>query len=751
VFPFNNRQIIILRLIAINFLLLAITFWWAGGEKDRSVDFAVAKGKQMLDMNLAEAPVVDGLKAKEIAVESTYLAAPQTVEDLEFVNAVLLTPGEARSWQDAGCDNSNCAHVTFYDHSKGGSLEAVVDLDASELVASWSNENARPGGSTWVLPRAFSIASSDPEVQSILGNIGDADPAMVPMSGWLSDSACNTEWCVDLTFHDPNGTGKIFHVFVNMESNQVERTFYTRGRPDRSAAKPVAQREAFTDDCQEAYGWEVCWEMTAHDGVDFQDATYQGNLIFRSAKIGQIEAWYPSWPGGYRDEIGFSASVPPFGDTQVNDLGNGFEVTQLFTEFTRWPNCICCYRYEETIRFFEDGTVDFRFVSHGPGCDDLSVYRPFWRIDVDLDDPQNDEVWLWDKFTWQEQPIEFEEYPIISNLSPEGEKLATIDGNLHYRWSMSETDPLGRDEGYLFLLQFNENEGEGPIVTGPGDTYIPPRQWIDGDDLSGENIVLWHVPILKTSKSEPYWCMPDPDPEFSPCDTTLRAEPGSEFIPLSPEELATLEAEQEAREDEEEEAEESGQVLPEPIVTLAPTPTPRPIEGVDPAEILLNAGCTSCHKIGDLGEGHKVGPDLSNIGWLAQGRVPGMEADAYILQSIIDPNVYLAPECPNGPCLENIMPRDYGQRLTLEQQKTLVNFLMAQQTPSRPADRTTAEEIQSAPKAIPAAKQAIQTAQNNNITTFRIASILLVSLVFLISLLIYLRGEQGEDEGKQED
>ena len=72
--------------------------------------------------------------------------------------------------------------------------------------------------------------------------------------------------------------------------------------------------------------------------------------IFSSAKIGQIEAWYPSWPGGYRDEIGFAATVPPFGDTLINDLGDGFEVRQIFTEFTRWPNCICCYRYEEIMR-----------------------------------------------------------------------------------------------------------------------------------------------------------------------------------------------------------------------------------------------------------------------------------------------------------------------------------------------------------------------------------------------------------------
>ncbi|MFN2171773.1 MAG: c-type cytochrome [Candidatus Promineifilaceae bacterium] len=741
-FPFNKRQTTIFRLIVINLLLIALAVLWSLGSKGDSVAVAVAKGKQMLDMNLAAAPVIDSIDAQDIAITNLKLTAPQTVENLEFVNAVLLTPGEARAWQASGCGSNNCAYVTFYDHAQGGTVEAVVDLTASKLVASWSNAFARPGGSTWVMPRAFSIAATDPEVQSILGDIGAADPAMVPMSGWLADSACSTEWCVDLSFVDPNETGKIFHVFVNMESNQVERTFYTRGREDRSAAPELSQLAAFSDDCHEQYGWEVCWEMTANDGVDFQNATYQGQTIFRSAKIGQVEAWYPSWPGGYRDEIGYSASVPPFGDTQVTDFGNGFQVSQIFTEFTRWPNCICCYRYEEIMRFYEDGTVDFSFVSHGPGCDDLSIYRPFWHIDVDLDGPEGDEVYLWDTFTWEEQPIEFEEFPIVDDLSSEGQKLATVDGDLNYYWSMSETDPLGRDEGYLFLLQYNENEGEGPITTGPGDTFIPPRQWINGDDLSGENIVLWHVPLLKSSKSEPWWCMPDPDPEFSPCDTTLRAQPGSEIIQLTAEELATMEAEQAELIEQQEQTE---QPLPEPSATPAPLPTARPIEGSAPEELLFNAGCTSCHKIGDLGEGHKVGPDLSNIGWLAQGRVEGMAADAYILQSIVDPNVFLAPECPNGPCMENIMPRDYVHRLTLEQQKTIVAYLMTQQTPSQPETGTTATDAQPAPKVIPSAKQAIQTAQNYNIIAFRLASVLLLSLVLLISLLVYYRGESGED------
>jgi mono/diheme cytochrome c family protein len=404
--------------------------------------------------------------------------------------------------------------------------------------------------------------------------------------------------------------------------------------------------------------------MTADNGINFRDATYKGQLIFSSAKIGQVEAWYPSWPGGYRDEIGFSASVPPFGDTQVEDLGDSFEVRQLFTEFTNWPNCICCYRYEEIIRFYEDGRIEFRFVSHGPGCDDLSIYRPFWRIDVDLDGPDNDSVWLWEEASWNEASTEFETYPVVEDLSPDGYKLATFDDDIHYRWFMERTDPLGLDEGYLFLLQFNENEGEGPITTGPGDTFIPPRQWIDGDSLSGENIVLWHVPLLNQKRGGPYWCMPDPEPAYSPCAAILHAQPGEELKQPTSEELATLEPTPEPA------------LSPTPTSTPAPTATPRPLEGTAAEEILLSAGCSSCHQIGNIGEAHKVGPDLSGIGLLAGEVLQGMSLEEYIRQAIVDPNAVVATNCPNGPCLPNIMPRDYEMRLDSQQIETLVTYLL---------------------------------------------------------------------------
>ena len=45
--------------------------------------------------------------------------------------------------------------------------------------------------------------------------------------GWLKDDDCNRDWCVDLTFAAPDGSGKIVHVFINMQQQKVARVFST--------------------------------------------------------------------------------------------------------------------------------------------------------------------------------------------------------------------------------------------------------------------------------------------------------------------------------------------------------------------------------------------------------------------------------------------------------------------------------------------------------------------------------------------
>ena len=711
----KSRQRALLRLCLVLLIYLVGNLALSTWRQQTSIDLAIAKGQQLY-------LPADG---QPIGLSTTQIANLVTAESsLVFVNALPLSLGEARPWTDLGCTANSCAHVTYFDRENGGTVNHIISLHDNTVLAEWHDALARPAGSSFVAKEAIAIAANDPGVTAVLGNIGAGDPAMIPMSAWLADDACRDDWCVDLTFHSPNGDGRIFHVFVNMSQQTIARTFYTRGRPNLDVALPVAQRQAFSDGCHEQDGWNVCWEMTAHDGVLFRDATYNGATIFASIKISQIEAWYPSWPGGYRDEIGFSASVPPFGDTIINELEDGFEVRQLFSEFTRWPNCICCYRYEQIIRFFADGSFEPRFISYGPGCDDLSIYRPFWRIDVDLDGPEDDQVWLWQENDWAEVTAELELFPFVDNLGPDGFKLATGSGDLLYRWTMLRTDPLGLDEARFFILKENELEGESPLAPGPGDTFQPPRQWLNGEPASGEDIVIWFVPLLKTKKTEPLWCMPDPEPGINQCEAILRVEITDELPQPTEEELAAMET------------------TPTPIatdtaVTPAPTLTPRPVEGNSVEEIILNSGCGACHAIGPIGEGHKVGPDLSAIGYEATGRIPGVSAVDYLQQSILEPNYALAPTCPNGPCLPNIMPQDYSQRLTPAQVELIVTYLLALDGSELSSDLTIIGDGSTVifPKGIPANKAGGNIVAGVD-TSAASVQLIMVGVVFLLTLFL---------------
>ncbi|NKQ34697.1 MAG: c-type cytochrome [Chloroflexi bacterium] len=721
------RQRAALRLIVVALVILIGQIFWLRTAENGRIQIAVAKGKQMLDMGAKPDHL---FSPEQLTAVIPQLNAIQEKENVQFVEAVRLGQSESQQWH---CE-AECAHAIYYDMTNGGTINAIVNLKTKSVEAEWTDALARPPGSQYILDRTMEIAAADPQVQAILGDIGAANPVMIPMSGWLSDNACRDDWCVDLTFASPAGDGRVLHIFVNLEQGQVARTFYTRGRPDLDVEMPVLQRSAYDDGCAEQDGWSVCWEMTAHDGLNFTDAAYDDTLIFSSAKITQIEAWYPSWPGGYRDEIGFNATVRPYGDTELNEFDDGFEVRQLFTEFTRWPNCICCYRYEQIIRFYDNGALDFRFTSHGPGCDDLSIYRPFWRIDVDLDGPNNHEVQIWDGAQWVEAETELELHPFVEtslleenellevenvvNLSLTGSKVAANHNDTGYIWQMEPTDPLGHDEAYFFILQDNENEGDGPVVTGPGDTYQPPRQWINGDPVSGEDIVFWFVPLLKTKQSEPLWCMPDPEPGINQCEAILRAIPGGpkDQITLAPTPAATP----------------PPTPSPPPALTPSPTPTPRPIEGETVEEVILNAGCGACHVIGALGEARKVGPDLTNIGAVAGERIAGVSAADYLRQSILEPNAFIAPECPNGPCLTNVMPQYYGERLSPEQVEMIVAYLLelgdtavpepdpAPDNPSTPPDPL--------PKTNAAGKGAVQPPP-------RLSPIFALSLVMLLVLL----------------
>lgn len=116
--------------------------------------------------------------------------------------------------------------------------------------------------------------------------------------------------------------------------------------------------------------------------------------------------------------------------------------------------------------------------------------------------------------------------------------------------------------------------------------------------------------------------------------------------------------------------------------TTAVTPTPLPglAQGASPVDlgraVYTATGCGGCH--GQDGNPAISGPDLAGIAAAGANRVPGLTAEEYIRLAIVAPSAFLAPECPTGAC-PDIMPRDYGDRLSQEQLDALVRYLLSLQ------------------------------------------------------------------------
>jgi cytochrome c oxidase subunit 2 len=67
------------------------------------------------------------------------------------------------------------------------------------------------------------------------------------------------------------------------------------------------------------------------------------------------------------------------------------------------------------------------------------------------------------------------------------------------------------------------------------------------------------------------------------------------------------------------------------------------------AAVFKNNGCGACHTFKPAGATGKVGPDLDNLA--AEARQAGKPLEAFVHESIVDPNAYVQPSYP-----KNVMP-----------------------------------------------------------------------------------------------
>lgn len=110
----------------------------------------------------------------------------------------------------------------------------------------------------------------------------------------------------------------------------------------------------------------------------------------------------------------------------------------------------------------------------------------------------------------------------------------------------------------------------------------------------------------------------------------------------------------------------------------------------DVIAIINRGGCGNCHVIpGAPGADGQVGPNLSLLGQVAGDRAPDTSAKAYVRQSILDPDAFVAP----GDFEKGVMPRQFGKTLSADDLNALVDYLASLGVAAPVADDSPRPEV----------------------------------------------------------
>jgi hypothetical protein len=243
--------------------------------------------------------------------------------------------------------------------------------------------------------------------------------------------------------------------------------------------------------------------------------------------------------------------IYPTGETQVLTMTNeaqtavGFEVLQDF-RMSQW-GYPCNYRYESRLQFFSDGRFRVASAAFGRGCEPSNIYRAVVRIDIAVDGDDGDTFSFLDGDGWH--GVVTETYRVPYNEPGHGPHVYNQSGS---GWSVFDESGRGYfivgDQGqypqsrgavpFFYVTQHHPNEGDtdiGLIGSCCNDDHRQgPEMYVNGEDVSGTNLVLWYVPQMVTevnADAGDYYCWTvsgEPEPETYPCIT------GPLFVPFTP-------------------------------------------------------------------------------------------------------------------------------------------------------------------------------------------------------------------------
>jgi nitrite reductase (NO-forming)/hydroxylamine reductase len=145
-----------------------------------------------------------------------------------------------------------------------------------------------------------------------------------------------------------------------------------------------------------------------------------------------------------------------------------------------------------------------------------------------------------------------------------------------------------------------------------------------------------------------------------------------------------------------------------PPPTIAPTT--QAVDTTPPSEDLAltaftKGGCGACHIIPGVPNARgTIGPDLTNI---SQGAALTLQSsdytgkaktiEEYLIESILEPDLFISTHCAGGPCQKGIMPASLGQSLSPEERAAIVAYLQEPPAEAVVSEEPTAAATEAAP------------------------------------------------------
>lgn len=431
----------------------------------------------------------------------------------------------------SACGAAECQQVEIYIFHEHAAVTALVNITAEEVLDVFYQPGVHPGLNKRLADLALEIAINSQEVIDALG-FRPTKADMAPVESGLVGTACDTgHLCVGPTFEMGD---RILWAIVDLTDEKLAGLNFTRMEPNPPNNAVLFEPEGCpTPGSVNRDGWLMDYEVTGTDGLRIYNVSYNGVTVMTSAKAIEWHADYGA--SGYTDYTGCGGGgggfhINPYGETEIKDLADGFEVVQDFRMYN-WGN-YCNYRYEQHFQFYNDGR--FRVVggAYGKGCGENAIYRPIIRIDVAVAGDDNDTFAVWDGTGWWDQSAE-NWWSQAAPYTPEGYKWRVMDqsGAGYYMEPGQDNNfgDLGRgDDAFIYVTQHHPSEGDtdlGIIGACCNDNYQQgPHIYLNNETILNENIVVWYVPQFVTdpynNDGDGYYCWTitgEPHPETYPC------------------------------------------------------------------------------------------------------------------------------------------------------------------------------------------------------------------------------------------